>query len=502
MKEFFNETISYYDLINGDLAPDKINTNNIAEYLISEGVHCHDMIIGKFKKENNEFQLIEEIRISSAHPLAKSYFNSEESAFPKQEKEVLKSKILEHLNIKSLKLKNNFIYKNEGSLQLVGMVIDASWDEVEENRLKYCYFNTLLLEMEKQYISNIRQINIVKSDNQLRSNIIKVQRDLSSNLNEIIIRFNLKPSDLKLKLKNDYTNKDCGVLIYKSMLVILDFISTTFYEFIDQNKNIPYHSKLLNQNDFVSKAENILEQLNKIVIEERLKLLIETELRKVLHFEISKRITYQEFDYFSRFLKSFSSFLEKLKYEKLDQVDLIHFLITISFKKQVFFEYLIYRLKATLNNLEGYEEKNEFLMEKKKEYLQLKLASFENLSADETPLVLNLLQWINLELKYSKRKLGSKKQEVQKHVSLKIVTPLSSKKLSAYYLVSKGFGVFNPESMLKFAEWINETNENESGHSYTPDSIRNNFYNLDSTSKEMLRDFAFYILDFTKPSKE
>src|SRR5690554_618218 len=103
MKEFFNETISYYDLINGDLAPDKINTNNIAKYLISEGVYCQDMIIGKYKEENNEFQLIEELRISSGHPLAKSYFNSEESAFPKQVKEVLKSKILEHLNIKSLR---------------------------------------------------------------------------------------------------------------------------------------------------------------------------------------------------------------------------------------------------------------------------------------------------------------------------------------------------------------------------------------------------------------
>src|SRR5690554_2098827 len=502
MNEFFNETISYHELINGPLAPNEINTSNIAGYFNCEQLSCQEMIIGKYRGRKNEFEFIEEIRISSAHPLAESYFNSEETQLPHQVKEVLKSKILKHLNIKTQQLGNNFIYRNEDGLQLVGMAIDADWDDVEENRLKYCYINIVLEDMEKKYISIIREINITQSDEQLKSSIIKLQRELHSNLNEIINTFNLKPSDLKITLKNNYTDKDCAVLIYKSMVEILDFISTTFYEFIDQSKNIPYNSKLLNQNHFVNKTEKILEQLNKIDVEERLKLLIETELRKILNFEISKRITYQEFDDFNRFLKYFSIFLEKLKYEELDQVDLIHFLISISFKKQSFFQYLIHGLKSSLIDLDDYEEKNEFLMEKKKEYLQLKLASFENLSADETPLVLNLLQWINLELKYSKRKLGSKKQEVQKHVSLKIVTPLSSKKLSAYYLVSKGFGVFNPESMLKFAEWINETNENESGHSYTPDSIRNNFYNLDSTSKEMLRDFAFYILDFTKPSKE
>ncbi|PKR79571.1 hypothetical protein CW751_14570 [Brumimicrobium salinarum] len=500
MKELFYETISYHELINGDLAPKTVDTSNITEYFNSEGVYCQEMILAKYDKD--DFEFIEEIRISSAHPLAESYFDAEEPHFPKKAQDNLKSKILQHLDIQTVNLENKLIYKSENGVQLVGMIIDADWDEVEKNRLKYCYFNRLLQEMEKKHIGIIKQINITQSEDQLKSSIIKIQRDLHGNLNEITNEFNLKSSDLEIKVKKVYTDKDCIILVYKSMLEILDYISTTFYDFIDQKKDIPYYSKLFNQNDVVTKTEKILKQLDEIEIEERLQLLIEDELRKILDFDISKRITYLEFDEFKRFLYHFSKFLEKHKHETFGQTDLIHFLISISFKKQIFFEYIIHQLQSTLIKSDGFEERNEFLMTKKKEYLQLKLSSIKPFNADETPLVLDLLQWVNLELKHVKRETQTRIPESQKLVNEKIVTTLSSKKLGAYYLVSKDFGIFKPESMIQFSEWIHETHKNETDHSYTPDSIRNNFYKIESKSREMLRDFAFYILDVTNQNKE
>ena len=223
MNEFFNETISYHELINGDLAPNAVDTSNIAEYLNCEGIYCQEMIIAKYDKDNFEF--IEEIRVSSAHPLAESYFNAEEPHSSKEVQDILKSKILQHLNIQTVKLENKFIYISENSVQLVGMIIDADWDEVEKDRLKYCYINRLLQEMEKKHIGIIKQINITQSENQLKSSIIKIQRDLHGNLNEIINEFDLKSSDLDLKIKKVYTDKDCVILVYKSMLEILDYIT-------------------------------------------------------------------------------------------------------------------------------------------------------------------------------------------------------------------------------------------------------------------------------------
>src|SRR5690554_6226568 len=71
MQDLFNRIISYHDLINGDLAPDKINIAKVANYLNAEQLPCKDMIVGRYKG----FKLIDTFKISSANPLAKKYFS-------------------------------------------------------------------------------------------------------------------------------------------------------------------------------------------------------------------------------------------------------------------------------------------------------------------------------------------------------------------------------------------------------------------------------------------
>src|SRR5699024_4979491 len=119
------------------------------------------------------------------------------------------------------------------NLKIIGVAFDAEWEEMPEDRLRYCYLNTLLLEMEVQHINAIRQFTIIHNDEKLKTGIAKLQRVLNSYLTELIEKHNLKSSDLKVKVKNKYSEKDCAVLIYKSIVVVLDFISTTFYEYID-----------------------------------------------------------------------------------------------------------------------------------------------------------------------------------------------------------------------------------------------------------------------------
>lgn len=51
MHDLFEKIISYHDLINGNLAPNKINVTTITEYLNCEQLSCQDMIVGKFKKK-------------------------------------------------------------------------------------------------------------------------------------------------------------------------------------------------------------------------------------------------------------------------------------------------------------------------------------------------------------------------------------------------------------------------------------------------------------------
>jgi len=501
MQEFFEEIISYHDLINGNLVPNKINTSALAEYLDGEQLSCQDMILGQFKEKNNKFELVEEFRICSAHPLAETYFKTNEIPFPNPTHQILDSDILKQLKIKPSNLNNSVYYRKQESLQTVGVSIDAEWNEIEENRLKYCYINTLLNEMESQHINAIRQLNIAYSHNDFKSRIYRLQRILQSYLNEIIEKCKLKSSDLKIKVKKTYNDKDCAVLTYKSIVVVLDFISTTYYEYIDPNQNIPYYSKLLNQNEFVSQAKQILKKINKIEIDDRLRLIIEAELRKVLHFEISKRITYLEFEYYKRLLKCFNKYLEKMKFEDLEQEDLINFLISISFKKQSFFEYCISRLKQTLKDFEDYDIKENFLKIKKKEYQQLQLHSYQYLNSDDLQLVVKFIGWIDLELDF----INTDKKVIKRPVTItkksKLVTTFNGKELGALMKILMDAEVFKPESKVELAKWIQDSITNENKHTYSLDSIRNNLYPPSKENFKRLRDLAIYILDVTNQSK-
>ena len=151
MQEFFEEIISYHDLINGSLVPNKINSSALAEYLTNEQLSCQDMILGQFEEKNNKFELVEEFRICSAHPLAETYFKGNEIPFPNPINQTLHPDILDQLKVKPNNLNNTVYYRKQESLQTVGVSIDAEWNEIEENRLKYCYINTLLNEMENQH---------------------------------------------------------------------------------------------------------------------------------------------------------------------------------------------------------------------------------------------------------------------------------------------------------------------------------------------------------------
>lgn len=500
MQELFEKIISYHDLINGDLVPDKINASMIAEYLTNEQILCQDMIIGKFKKNNNEFQLIEKMRVSSAHPLAESYFCRNEIPFPNNIREVLSSNILNQLGLKLDKIDNNIFYRKNENLKIIGVAFDAEWEEMPEDRLRYCYLNTLLLEMEVQHINAIRQFTIIHNDEKLKSGIAKLQRVLNSYLTELIEKHNLKSSDLEVKVKNKYSEKDCAVLIYKSIVVVLDFISTTFYEYIDPLQNIPYYSKLLNQNNFVTKAKNILSLINKLELDERLKTIIHNELRKVLNLEISKRITYQHFDYYKRYLKYFTRFLEKIKFKELEEEDLIHFLVSINYRKQSFFEYIIEGFIDTFSDFEDLEEKNLFLLTKKKEYQQLQLRAYEQFNDKEPLLAVKILKWIDIELDYNQIKIQAIKQEVlvQKLEKIKLVTSLSGKDLAALFRILKDKELIAPETTRGLAKWIQESFTNDSNHEYSQRSLSNSIYQQNPSSLKKIRDLGLYILDATK----
>jgi hypothetical protein len=143
----------------------------VADYLNSEQMVCKDMIIGKFKKESSEFKLIEELRISTAHPLAESFFVNNEIDFPNNPTTLISPKVFELLNLNHEKVKNDYVYKKQNGFDVIGVALESEWSEIDNDRLIYGYINIQLKEMEIEHINKLRKLALNNTEEVFKKGI-------------------------------------------------------------------------------------------------------------------------------------------------------------------------------------------------------------------------------------------------------------------------------------------------------------------------------------------
>ncbi len=496
MQDFFNQIISYHDLINGPLVPNKLDALKVADYLTSEQLVCKDMIVGKFKKEGNEFKLIEELRISTAHPLAESFFVSNEIAFPNNPTTLISPEVFKLLNLNHEKVKNDYVYKKQNGVDIIGVALESEWSEVDNDRLIYGYVNFQLKEMEIEHIKVLRKLALNFTEEIIKKTIVKLQRIFNSYLNEITNEYQLKPTDLNIKLKQSYNKKDCAILVYRSIVKVLDFVTTTFYHLMDLSQQIPYHSKLLNENHFVDLSKEILKQLKKIELDDRFRAIIESEINKVLSFDISNRINYNSFEAYKEFLKAFNSFLKKINYTSINQEEIIYFLISINLKKKSFLTFITDDIKSSLYKVDSKEEQSNLLSIKQKHFEQALLSAEFYYQVDEHHLAHKLLKWIDVELSFLDQTHAFKLNSKYSNSFQKLSSALNIKEIAVLCRLFKEADSLNNETMTNISNWLSSTITNKNNIKYSNISFRNKMYNMDKKSFEKVKALIFKMYNF------
>lgn len=496
MQDFFNQIISYHDLINGPLVPNKLDALKVADYLNSEQMVCKDMIVGKFKKVGNEFKLIEELRISTVHPLADSFFIKNEIDFPNNPSTLISPRVFELLNLNHEKIKNDYVYKKQNGVDIIGVALESEWSEIENDRLSYGYINFQLKDMEAEHIKKLRKLALNSTDEVIKKTIVKLQSIFNSYLTEIINEYQLKPIDLNIKLKQSYNRKDCAILVYRSIVKVLDFLTTMFYNLLDLSQQIPYYSKLLNENHFVDLSKGILKQLKKVELDDRFRAIIENEINKVLSFDISNRINYNNFEAYKGFLKGFDSFLKKANYTSISQEEIINFLISINLKKKSFLTFITDDIKSSLYELASKEEQSILLSIKQKNFEQALLSAEFHSKVDEDHLALKLIKWIDVELSYLDQTYNFKLSGSSTNPFQKLSSSLNIKEIAVLCRLFKEVGSLNKEKVTDISNWIPNAITNKSNIEYSSTSIRNKMYNMDKKSFERVKSLIFKMYNF------
>jgi len=477
MQNVFDKIISYHDLINGALVPDKLSPTAIANYLKSEQLPCKDMIVGRFKGSI----LVEKLRITSTNPLAEKYFpkssNITQSLYFQLKYNSL-SRQIEQVPFDQLKLDFQLY-----SIHPVSMPSNSEWTKIDEHRLRYCYINQLLSNMEVEHITEIRRISLVNDDEQSKAKISKLHRLLHSFLLELTSMFQLTPSELELQIKKEYTTRDCAILVYRSIVKIIDFTYESFKRYMDFSLNVPCSSTLLNNNNFLLKTKKLENRLNRIDLDEELRNILNDEIDRIIKFQTLKKITFKEYDYYTVLFKSMTRFFLNSKNSVLDPDRIIDFLIFTNFKNEAFFEYLIESMISTSNDYDDAIDKHDYLILKKKEYVQLEIKASLYNKVDESHLIKILQKWIDIELSHINIVANTsedKKVEVKPELK-KIRSNVPINILVIFYRLFLECEVVSVEKKIEFAKWIVKTHTNQTNREFSLNSINNKMVNPTSS---------------------
>lgn len=500
MKHKYAELDIYEDFINGSLEPSKMNGSHllfISKYLKEELAECQDMILGKFKKQGKKYELVEKLKISSAHPLASDYYTHYQIRFPNIENEIIPEPILKQLEVKHREDIQPVLLKKLHNITHIGISFPSNWNDLEDNRLKYCYFNHQLKEIARKTKSDLRADVFNSSEAQSTELIHGIQTLLLSYLNDLVIKFKLKESDLIIKVKSEYSDKDCASLIHHSIVDILNFIYTHFPDKMDQKQIVPFCANVATQPEFVSTSKRILKMLDTIDIHEKLLETISDQIEKVLNLNLQSAITYKELNYFKKFVISFIRLLEKNYDNSKVEEEINQFLIGFNFNDHAYFGHLVNIFHQQIIECESIEDMEVYLLTKQKEFNQTVHLTRERLMPERDDIINSLNDWIISETEYVSQMIN-KKYTIKKETisnATRLTSKVSLAELSLLFKLLNDKNYIESKSKNELSRWIVQSFKNEKGEPFSYQNIKNNMYNVMPKSKERVKSINFTLIN-------
>ena len=145
MHQYYYELQIFEDLICGELEPVRLKGEKLQlgrKYLANELGSCQDIKLLKIRLKKHNFEIIEKLNISNAHPLANQFFYEQDSHFEEHINDILAQELFTELGIKSNDIAFTFSKSNKNICQ-IGICLNSSWNEIEHQRVKYCYLYQL-----------------------------------------------------------------------------------------------------------------------------------------------------------------------------------------------------------------------------------------------------------------------------------------------------------------------------------------------------------------------
>nr|WP_288833759.1 hypothetical protein [uncultured Flavobacterium sp.] len=407
-----------------------------------------------------------------------------------------------------------YIPEIEKQLQLKSKTYSYSWNQKtsalyiwvntevekitkEDLLLFYCHW-TLKKEVALIKIKIKSTISSLTSRDKIQTYIQKKQNIIQSLLDKLLAKTN--PTTINdLYSFSSYNNgTDCLKLICQSVEKLIRYLETDYYQYLDKNGKVPYLTIVETAQKLECSYNKVITYYNQSETDTITLNLLTKSLSKILNPVLYCIITYNEIDYVSDLI---NHLLHTLKHKE-NTNSLSTLLLQLNFNSLDFFDYYTDEINKELEQQQTELEKikllYKYLKSVNQKYLYIQTKRINNLPSTKE----QITGWIEEEIYYlnQKRILEQNMQNNQENNDKndKILTGLSVPQLSYFFGLLVQSGIIQPPTQRAVFRFIANHFKTRMTNSISVDSLNSKYYNVETTTKNAVREKIIELLNFTK----
>lgn len=368
----------------------------------------------------------------------------------------------------------------------------------EQRFFLYCYHtlkneNNKIKKLDKQTISNI------KSRERVEQFIHKKQYALENLANRLIKDINpVNPSDI-YQFSSNYDKIDCLKIAYIYLEKLLRFIEKEYNIYLNVNIQIPYRSQLVKEYEITDKLNELKSRLLGSKINDDLLKLVYEPLLKISTINIQEKLTYYDFNYCTDFILILH---HQLDFENITEESITNCLFDLNFNSLQFFDCLVVDISKELNEAENNIQKIDILYLELKKYNQKQTRNFTRYNQKVPSIKEQIINWIEEEIEYLTKKIKLEANQFtaisNNEEKIKFLTSLSVAQLCYFFALLLESGIIEHKNHTDIFRFIADNFKTSNTNKISTDSIKSKYYNIETSTKNAVRDKIIALLNLTK----
>lgn len=492
-------------IIQGNLSPianQQNNSEHYIRYLQQRHSQCYNLIIGTFKRSKTKFVLQNKKEINSLHPSAAKLSNSQLDIFQDMPVNELSNDVIKALNLnKAIILSVH--YKQQPNETILHIKSSLNWNEVEFKEIKYYYYNGILNEEVLRIKESIKeQVFNFKSTEKTEHFIHKLQQTLINLCFRLIKILNFKEQNDIYVPSVNFSNTDILNLTFIALEELIRFVEKNYLNYIDQNIHIPYRSALVKIYNINEKLSLVKSTLLNSTINPKLLQIIYIPFLKLSAIKMEERLTYKDLIYLNTYLQAFYDEIKENE-NTISEAQINELLYRVNYNS---FEIQYYKtsfISIEVKAIENIPDKIDYLYHRLKIVNQRR--SKVNIAFDSalTSLKDQLTGWIEEEINYFNKKLQlqTKQHDINlfsENDKTKIELGLTVAQLACFYKVQSDVGIVTHKVQQEIFKHISESYQTSNVSDISQGSIKNKYYNFDSSTVDVLKQKIIEMLNHLK----